>query len=185
MSRSSILTLTLALLIAGAAGSNAAAADAPVTVSEPRQAEARAITPQEAAAETRALSRPVYGPITSKDPAIRAQVKRLYQERARLHDDTRARLAELAVEIKAEADPDFRWELNQEIAQLKKDLELHSVELGLQIAQLNEDARRVAELEHALDQMRNPEKYRPAPVDPSVQQERIRAMQQEADGGAR
>ena len=59
------------------------------------------------------------------------------------------------------------------------------VELGLQIAQLNEDARRVAELEHALDQMRNPEKYRPAPVDPSVQQERIRAMQQEADGGAR
>jgi hypothetical protein len=186
MSRSSILPLILALLTAGAAGTRAAAADAPVTVAEPSKVEARAITPEQAAAEARAIPRSVYGPIASKDPAVRAQVKRLYQDRAQLHDDTRARLAALGAELKVETDPDFRWEIDREIAQLKQDLELRSVELGLQIARLNEDAERVAQFTLALDQLTNPDKYRPAPVDPSLQQERLRAMDTNAaNGGAR
>jgi hypothetical protein len=50
------------------------------------------------------------------------------------------------------------------------------MELGLQIARLNEDERRVADYEKALDQIRNPEKYMPATLDPSIAQERARQM---------
>jgi hypothetical protein len=185
MSRASILSLTLALLTL-TAGPGLGAAPAPA--GSAARADARAATPAEAAesaAAARTQVRSVYGPIASKDPAVRAEVKRLYQERAGLHDDTSARLAELAAELQTQSDPDFRWEINREIGQLKMDLELRSVELGLEIARLNEDAPRVAEFELALDQLTNPDKYRPAPVDPAVQQERIRAMGDAANGGAR
>jgi hypothetical protein len=173
MSRASILPLTLALLIL-TAGPGLGAAPAPAGATA--AGEVRAATPAEtaeSAAEARAQVRPAYGPITSKDPAVRAQVKRLYQQRAGARDETRARLAELAAQLQTETDPDFRWEINREIAQLKMDLELRSVELGLEIARLNGDAARVAEFELALDQLTNPDEYRPAPVDPAVQQERI------------
>lgn len=185
MSRTTVLFLTLALLIA-AGSSPVPAAPSSATPATPSAGEGRVIAPDDTAAEVRATPRSVYGPITSKDPVVRAQVKRLYEDRAGLIDDTRARLAELAVELKTETDPDLLREIHQEIAQQKKDLEVNSAELGLRIARLNEDAPRIAELERALDQMKNPEKYRPAPVDPSVQQERIRAMEMDAaNGGAR
>jgi hypothetical protein len=185
MSRSTIYPLTLALLIA-AGSSPVPAAPSAATPAAPSAVQGRVITPDDAAAEARATPRSVYGPITSGDPAVRAQVKRLYEDRAGLIDDARARLAELTVELKAETDPDLRRDIHGEIAQQKRDLEIRSAELGLQIARLNEDAPRVAELERALDQMKNPEKYRPAPVGPSVQQERIRAMEASAaNGGAR
>jgi hypothetical protein len=174
MSRASILPLTLTLVLLAGPAPAADPAGTPASV----QAEARAAGEPDAAAAPAPAS--VYGPIASKDPAVRAEVKRLYLERARVHDDTRARLAELAAEHAAQSDPDFRWEISREIAQLKQDLEIRSVELGLEIARLNEDAPRVTEFELALDQLRNPDKYRPAPADPSVQAERIRAMEQGA-----
>jgi hypothetical protein len=50
------------------------------------------------------------------------------------------------------------------------------MEIGLQIARLNQDEPRIAEYEKALDQMLNPEKYLPPTQDPSYAEERAREM---------
>jgi hypothetical protein len=120
-------------------------------------------------------TRPVYGPIRARDPMVRAKIKHLYIERHELEQGTRAQIDALTQKLRAEADPDFRLEINLEIGQLKKDLELKSVELGLQIARLNEDEQRIADFELALDQLLHPEKYRAErSVDPALEQQRLR-----------
>jgi len=174
MSRMRILPLTLTILTLGSVG--AAAAPHPHQAVRAEAMEAKKVTAAEAEDADKRATRPTYGPIHAKDPMVRAEIKRLYLERNQVVDDTRAQLAQLGEAFQAETDPDFRFEISREIAQLKIDLELRSMELGLAIATLNGDTGRVAEFDKALDQLRNPEKYRPAPVDPSVQQERIRAM---------
>ena len=118
-----------------------------------------------------AIEPPMYGPICSRDPAVRAVVKRLYREQSELRTETLAELRELSQSLGEEPDPDIRYQINQEIARLKTDLELRDVEIGLEIARLNDDAGRVADFELALDQLLNPEKYRPAPI-PARERER-------------
>ena len=105
--------------------------------------------------------RPLYGPIQSRDPLVRAQIKRLYLEQHDLHEALRAELSRLAGALHAQSDPDFRAQINREVAQAKQDFQLRHMEIGLEIARLNEDEQRVAEFELALDQVRHPEKYRP------------------------
>lgn len=188
MFRATFLPLTSAILLLGAAASGAAQSGAAPGAATGR-GEATAVRAQgEAQAATKARAatpaRPVYGPITSRDPAVRAEVKRLYEQRNDLIVDTRARLAELGHAYLAETDGEARLEMTGEIAKLKSGLEVRCMELSLEIARLNENAPRIAELEKALDQVRNPGKYRPAPADPAVQQERLRAREA-ADGGAR
>lgn len=124
--------------------------------------------------------RTLYGPIRAKDPAVRAQIKRLYLERNRLEDASRIELAGLAGQLRAEADPDFRWEIHQQIVGVKLELRLRTMELGLEIARLNGDEPRATEYELALDQLRHPEKYRPAPADPAIQLEKMRSQGLEA-----
>lgn len=117
-----------------------------------------------------------YGPIHAEDPAVRAQIKQLYREQADLDRATGERLAELSAAFQVEADGDVRLRLQREMIQAKQDLQLHSMELGLEIARLNEDVGRVAEYEQAIDRMLHPEKYLPAPADPSIARERARAL---------
>jgi hypothetical protein len=121
------------------------------------------------------LSDDVYGPILSRDPATRARIKTLYVEQRRLSDECAARVNDLAAEIRAETDPDLRFGLHREVATLKKTLEIDLMRVGLEIAQLNEDAARVAAFELALDQLLNPEKY-PAPRRADAAAERERAL---------
>jgi hypothetical protein len=116
--------------------------------------------------------RPVYGPIRSRDPLVRAQIKRLYLEQHDLFETLQAELSRLAAALRAQSDPDFRAQINREVAQAKLDFQLRHMEIGLEIARLNEDERRVAEFELALDQVRHPEKYRPEPPARSARAER-------------
>jgi hypothetical protein len=106
-------------------------------------------------------NRPPCGPIQSRDPLVRAQIKRLYLEQHDLFETLQAELNRLAAVLRTQSDPDSRVEINQEVAQAKLDFQLRQMEIGLEIARLNEDERRVAEFELALDQARHPEKYRP------------------------
>lgn len=112
----------------------------------------------------------IYGPILAKDPLVRAEIKRLYLDQYRLHEETFTQLDELNVALAAETDPDFRYELTAQISDLKTGLELRNMELSLEIAQLNGDLERAAEFERALDQLQHPEDYRAAtPVQPSAE----------------
>ena len=118
--------------------------------------------------------RPLYGPILSKDPATRAQIKHLYLERHSLGQETLIRLDELNRAYVAETDADFRWELANEMGELKRTLEIRNIEIGLDIARLNGQGRRAAEYELALDQILNPEKYFPAHrPDPALKAARL------------
>jgi hypothetical protein len=117
-----------------------------------------------------------YGPILSHDPLVRGRIKRLYREQWDYNRETDAQLAQISASCRAETDPDLQMVLQNEAVALKKAVEIHNMELGLEIARLNGDANRVADFERALDQLLNPEKYRPAPVDPSIAEERARQM---------
>jgi hypothetical protein len=117
-----------------------------------------------------------YGPIHAKDPEVRQAIKKLYRDQADLEKATESRLAELRAALAAETDPELRLGIQRDTIQAKKDLQLHTMELGLSIAQLNGDERRVAEFEAALDRLRNPDKYMPARLDPEVARERARQM---------
>ena len=117
-----------------------------------------------------------YGPIQAQDPEVRNRIKKLYRDQADLDTAAQAHLTELAAAMQAETDGDFRLQIAKDMMQTKKDLQLHSMELGLQIAQLNGDAARVADYEKALDQMLHPEKYMPATLDPSIARERAHQM---------
>ena len=112
------------------------------------------------APEPTPAERSVYGPIHSEDPLVRADIKRLYLELNRLDEETNAQLAALSEHMSTEADPDFRYEIQVTVEQLKEDHLRHSMEIGLEIARLNGDEGRVADFERALDQLLNPEKYR-------------------------
>jgi hypothetical protein len=117
----------------------------------------------------------VYGPIQAKDPEVRVQIKKLYRDQHDLQVATQAQLDELVSALQNEADPDFRFQIQKDMIAAKKAMQIKSVEIGLEIARLNEDAARVADYEKALDQLLHPEKYMPA-VDPSKGMERAQAM---------
>lgn len=170
MLRPIVALASIALLLA-TAGTRAALAEG--TVAAP-PTEAAGATPAPAV-QPIAAEPPAYGPIHVTDPALRAQIKRLCAEESRLEEVARTELSELAEQLRTETDADFRWEIQQRIVQVKLDLQLRTMELGLEIARLNGDEQRVSEYELALDQVRHPEKYRPAPVDPAVQHEKMRA----------
>jgi hypothetical protein len=117
-----------------------------------------------------------YGPINAQDPEVRTQIKKLYRDQFDLEKATQARLTELTAALEAESDADFRFQIQKDMIRAKEDLQLQSMELGLEIARLNGDERRVADFENALDRLRNPEKYMPATHDPSIARERARQM---------
>ncbi len=118
---------------------------------------------------------PIYGPILAKDPLVRAEIKRLYQEVFNVKETTLASLKELNARYAAETDPDFRFEIAMKIRDAKAGLERRNLELNLQIARLNGDAARTAELENALDRLLHPEKYAaPYQPDRAVEQQRLR-----------
>ena len=117
-----------------------------------------------------------YGPILSRDPEIRGQIKRLYREQWDYNQDAKARLEGNRQASLAETDPDLRFVLDREGAGIKHEIEVRNVEFGLEIARLNGDEDRVAEFERALDQLLQPEKYVPAPVDPSIAEQRARDL---------
>jgi hypothetical protein len=117
----------------------------------------------------------VYGPIQATDPAVRLQIKKLYRDQFELEKAAKAHIDELAASLQNETDSDFVLQIQKEVIAAKKDMQIKSVEIGLQIARLNEDQARVADFEKALDQLLNPEKYMPVP-DPSIGRERAQAM---------
>jgi hypothetical protein len=117
-----------------------------------------------------------YGPIQAKDPEVRAQIKKLYRDQAELDRVANERIDSLVKSIEGVYDSDLQLRVAHEVMETKKDLTINSMEIGLQIAKLNEDEQRVAEYEKALDQMLHPEKYLPATLDPSIAEERARQM---------
>ncbi len=140
----------------------AGAARSPATPPDPAIAPGQIVTAEPVTGRAQGPeSRPVYGPILSRDPQVRAQIKRLYLEQSDLVEAMRAELLELSRDLQAELDPDSRAGINRDVGQVKKDFQLQHMETGLAIARLNEDERRVVEFELALDQVRHPEKYRP------------------------
>lgn len=144
---------------------------ASVSTSEARPADqaAQAADPAEATAFR-------YGPILAKDADVRVQIKKLYRDQFDAEQATQVRLEELAAALATETDADFQVRIQRDIMQAKSDLQLRSMELGLEIARLNGDEARVADYERALDQLKNPEKYMPATLDPSIAKERARRM---------
>lgn len=171
MYRSTVLPLALWTVLLSASVTLAA----PEPTEVVSGAEARVPTQGEVEADSRRDS--VYGPIRSKDPLVRAEIKRLYLAQAAIHEEAMLSLASLNEDLTAETDPDFRFEISRNIGRLKRDLERRSMEVGLSIARLNEDAVRVADFERALDQVNHPEKYAPELVGPEQQAERIQAME--------
>ena len=156
-----LLSLSLLLLLLPA-GSAIADGPDPVPASE-------------AINEPAATERPLYGPILSKDPATRALIKHLYLEGRSLEAETLARIEELNLAYAAEVDADFRWELSNEMGELKRTLEIRSIEIGLEIARLNGQEGRAAEFALALDQILHPENYLPAHrPDPALKAARLR-----------
>ena len=135
--------------------------------------------PTEVITESKSTERPLYGPILSSDPAIRAQIKHLYRERNTSRHETLTRLEELNRAYVTETDLDFRWELAQEMGEIKRSHEIRNIEIGLQLARLNGQEQRAEEFELALDQILNPEKYFPAHrSDPAQKASRIRELSQ-------
>jgi hypothetical protein len=117
-----------------------------------------------------------YGPIQAKDPEDRSRIKQLYRDQADLETAGQIRLGELAAALAGETDAGVRLRIQQDMIAAKKDLQLRSMELGLEISFLNEDIRRIDEFQQALDRLRNPEKYMPATLDPSIARERARQL---------
>jgi hypothetical protein len=133
-------------------------------------------TPQSSSPDVDAPKEFQYGPIHSQDPEARAQIKKLYRDQAELDTAANAHIDALVKSLETETDADLQLRVHQEIMAAKSDLLLKSMEIGLQIARLNQDERRIAEYEQALDQMLHPEKYLPPTLDPSIAEERARQM---------
>lgn len=113
-----------------------------------------------------------YGPIQAADPAVREQIQSLYREQWDLQQSTLARLHQINESV-TDASPEVLQALNKEALDLKQTLLRRHMELGLQIAQLNQDAQRVADFERALDQLLHPEKWMPVSnPDPELQARR-------------
>ncbi len=176
MKRSLLLPGTLFILVLGAAAAFAAPtpksqAASPSTAGEPGAVQA---APETAAPADAAESR--FGPIQSKDPEVRARIKKLYVEQANLETAAAAHLQELEISLEAETDGDLRLSIQKEMVAAKRDLQLGTMELGLQIARLNGDERRAEDYEKAIDLFLHPDKAMPATLDPSVAKERARRM---------
>lgn len=117
-----------------------------------------------------------YGPIQAKDPAIQEQIKSLYKEQWDLQQSTLARLHQINESVIG-ATPEVLQVLSKEGIELKQTLLRRHMELGLQIAQLNQDTQRVADFEKALDQLLHPEKWMPVShADPEQQARRAREL---------
>jgi hypothetical protein len=118
-----------------------------------------------------------YGPIQAKDPAVQEQIKNLYKEQWDLQQSTLARLHEINESVSDVSDPDVLQALTKEGIELKQTLLRRHMELGLQIARLNEDAQRIADFEKALDQLLHPEKWMPVSnPDPELRARREREL---------
>jgi len=102
-----------------------------------------------------------YGPIRSKDPLVRAQIKHVYEQMAADQATALDAIRKLNQQLAVTTDPDFRVEIAHQIATAKTGFEHRRIELGLQIAQLDADPIRVAQYSLALDQLDHPEKYLP------------------------
>lgn len=171
----SLLVVCSALVLL--ASGSAFAAPTATNQSAPTQSSvAQPVDPASRAADPAEAGEFRYGPINAKDAEVRAQIKKLYRDQSDLEKATQARLDELSTALQSEADADFQLQIQRDMMQAKKDLQLQTMELGLEIARLNEDLPRVADFEKALDQLRNPEKYMPATLDPSIARERARQM---------
>ena len=165
--------LFLVLLLASAAFAAAPASQSAQSAPPSAPGEARPSPEGTAVAPSEAV---VYGPITSRDPEVRAQVKKLYLDQYNLEKATQAQLVDLSAALQAEADPDFRVNIQKQMIEAKQSLQLQTMQLGLEIARLNEDSARVAVYEQAIDRILHPEKYMPATLDPSIARERARSM---------
>ncbi len=175
MNRAMLALLVLSLSLVSIQAS--LAASAPQGVAVPGQVSvtgsAQAITPDKA----ERLDPNVFhcGPITSKDPAVRKKVEALYKEQWDLQQSTLAELREIGETARETTDPQARLALSKDGMDLKRSLELRNMELGLEIARLNEDAPRVADFEKALDQLLHPEKWMPVyTADPELHAKRLR-----------
>jgi hypothetical protein len=117
------------------------------------------------------------GPILATDPVTRERIAKLYREQWDLERSNLARLAEIASRVQAATDPEVRVDLNRQGVQLRHDSELRNMELGLEIARLNGDARRVSEFEEALDHFLHPERWMPVYTpDPELHARRLREL---------
>ncbi|MFZ5434679.1 MAG: hypothetical protein ACOZB3_13010 [Calditrichota bacterium] len=74
---------------------------------------------------------------------------------ASVETETQARIEALASEIE-NTDPATRDAVGRQIEQLKREGEIRRLEILLEWAQTDGDARRISEAEHALNQWRNP-----------------------------
>ncbi|MFN8177642.1 MAG: hypothetical protein U0167_06940 [bacterium] len=159
--RSTTLVL-LSAFLAGAVIRAEAAPTASTTTPPTTETNRTAGTAQAAPAEH--LDPAVFrcGPILVKDQATRTRIEHLYREQFDLRQSTQAQLRDLASRMQMERDADLRETLSRQGSQLKQDVAVRDMELGLEIAQLNGDAPRAAEYESALDHVRHPEKYMPA-----------------------
>ncbi|MGQ0722729.1 MAG: hypothetical protein ACT4PE_14355 [Candidatus Eiseniibacteriota bacterium] len=161
----------LAAVLLGLAASAAAVETSTVPTESPGEAKP--------APEGRALPDPRIfecGPIRSRDPEIRAQIRQLYRSRYDLEVSTQSRIDALVVSLSAEADPEVRLDLQTQAAGLKRELQLESMRFGMEIARLDGDAVRLAEYEKAMDHLLHPEAHRPASLDPAIAVERARSM---------
>jgi hypothetical protein len=117
-----------------------------------------------------------YGPIQATDPAAQEQIKSLYKEQWDLQQATLGRLHEINESV-SDATPEVFQALSKEAIGLKQTLLRRHMELGLEIAQLNGDAQRVADFEKALDQLLHPEKWMPVSnPDPELRARREREL---------
>jgi hypothetical protein len=103
------------------------------------------------------------GPIHSSDPRTRARIESLYREEFDLRKSTEAQLRDLVQRARSTTDPAAEMELSRQGGQIKLHLQRRHMELGLEIARLNQDAPSVAEYEKALDHLLHPEKYQALP----------------------
>lgn len=176
MNRSILFSTVSFLLVTGAASAFAASAPSSQTAMPAGPSQPGSI---QAAPETPATVEFQFGPIQSKDPEVRAQIKKLYLDQAELERTTASRLDELQIALAAESDGDLRLALQKEMIAAKRGLQLETMQLGLQIAQLNGDESRADEFERAIELFLHPEKTMPATLDPSIAAERARSLGQE------
>ncbi len=164
-----VVVLGLSALVALSSGARSESAAPPASAGQALSAPA--IAPPGLAPD--AAVKPAYGPIRSRDPLVRAQIKRLYLEAGDLRTTTMETVAQLNGQYRATTDPDFRFEISKKIADAKLNLLRRNMEIQLEIARLDNDAERIATFEKALDQLLHPEKYAPARPDPNLARQRM------------
>ena len=117
-----------------------------------------------AAAPESEVERPQYGPILVDDPETVEAIKALYDGEREAIAELEAELDGIRAELATVEDFEARMEKQREAGDLRQRMFRARVEYGLDIARLNEDPRRIADFEQALDFLNHPERYRPEPV---------------------